>query len=40
MTQTIRPEYLKKLDRIEEEGYGKTFNSIKQLKKINKSYLQ
>ena len=29
----LRPEYLQKLRKIEEEGYGKTFNSIKQLRK-------
>ena len=29
----IRPEYLKKLKRIEKEGYGETFTSIEQLRK-------
>jgi len=29
----LRPEYLKKLKRIEEEGYGETFSSIEQLRK-------
>lgn len=29
----LRPEYLKKLRKIEEEGYGETFNSIEQLRK-------
>jgi len=29
----IRPEYLDKLKRIEQEGYSKTFSSIKELKK-------
>ncbi len=29
----LRPEYLKKLRRVEEEGYGETFNSIEQLRK-------
>jgi hypothetical protein len=29
----LRPEYLEKLKRIEEEGYGETFNSIEQLRK-------
>lgn len=29
----LRPEYLKKLIKIEEEGYGKTFNSIEQLRR-------
>ena len=29
----LRPEYLEKLRKIEEEGYGKTFNSIEQLRK-------
>ena len=34
----LRPEYLEKLRKIEEEGYGETFNSIEQLKKkIKKS---
>lgn len=32
----LRPEYLKKLRKIEEEGYGETLNSIEQLKKIEK----
>lgn len=30
----LRPEYLEKLKRIEKEGYGKTFSSIEQLRKI------
>ncbi len=29
----IRPEYLEKLKKIKEEGYGETFNSINQLRK-------
>ncbi|MBU3906780.1 MAG: DUF2683 family protein [Nanoarchaeota archaeon] len=29
----LRPEYLEKLRKIEEEGYGETFNSIEQLRK-------
>ena len=29
----IRPEYLKKLERIRKEGYGKTFRSIEELRK-------
>ena len=29
----LRPEYLEKLRKIEEEGYGETFNSIRQLRK-------
>ncbi|MEK6757733.1 MAG: DUF2683 family protein [Nanoarchaeota archaeon] len=29
----LRPEYLEKLRKIEEEGYGETFKSIKQLRK-------
>ena len=29
----LRPEYLEKLRKIEEEGYGETFNSITQLRK-------
>jgi len=29
----LRPEYMEKLKRIEREGYGKTFNSIGQLRK-------
>ncbi|MBS3065453.1 DUF2683 family protein [Candidatus Pacearchaeota archaeon] len=29
----LRPEYLGKLQKIEEEGYGKTFDSIVQLRK-------
>ena len=29
----LRPEYLEKLRKIEEEGYGKTFNSIERLRK-------
>ncbi len=30
----IRPEYLEKLKKIEKEGYGKTFTSIEELRKI------
>lgn len=30
----IRPEYLEKLKKIEKEGYGKTFSSIKELRQI------
>ena len=30
----IRPEYLEKLKRIEKEGYGETFSSIEELRKI------
>ncbi len=30
----IRPEYLEKLKKIEKEGYGKTFSSIEELRKI------
>ncbi|MEK6910511.1 MAG: DUF2683 family protein [Nanoarchaeota archaeon] len=34
----LRPEYLVKLKKIENEGYGETFNSIEQLrKKIEKN---
>ena len=34
----LRPEYLKKLKKIQNEGYGKTFNSVEQLRKeIEKS---
>ena len=29
----VRPEYLKKLRRIEKEGYGETFTSIKELRR-------
>lgn len=29
----IRPEYLKRLQRIKEEGYGKTFTSMGELRK-------
>lgn len=29
----LRPEYVEKLKRIEEEGYGETFSSIEQLRK-------
>ena len=29
----LRPEYLKKLEKIEKEGYGETFNSIEQLRR-------
>jgi len=33
----LRPEYLLKLKKIEEEGYGETFNTIEQLReKIEK----
>jgi len=33
----LRPEYLEKLKKIEEEGYGETFNSIEELRqKIEK----
>ena len=28
----LRPEYLKKLERIEKEGYGETFTSIEDLR--------
>jgi hypothetical protein len=28
----LRPEYLERLKKIEEEGYSKTFNSIEQLR--------
>ena len=28
----LRPEYLKKLEKIEKEGYGETFNSIEELR--------
>jgi len=30
----IRPEYLEKLKKIEKEGYGKTFSSIRELREI------
>ncbi|MBI2045409.1 DUF2683 family protein [Candidatus Pacearchaeota archaeon] len=30
----IRPEYLEKLNRIRKEGYGKTFKSIEELRRI------
>jgi len=30
----IRPEYLEKLKKIDKEGYGKTFSSIKELRDI------
>ena len=34
----LRPEYLKKLEKIKKEGYGETFSSIDQLrKKIEKN---
>lgn len=29
----LRPEYLEKLKKIEQEGYSDTFNSIEQLRK-------
>ncbi len=29
----IRPEYLKKLEKIRKEGYGKTFSSVGELRK-------
>ena len=29
----LRPEFLKKLKRIEKEGYGKTFKSINELRR-------
>ena len=29
----LRPEYLEKLKKIREEGYGETFTSIEQLRK-------
>ncbi|MFH0831838.1 MAG: DUF2683 family protein [archaeon] len=29
----LRPEYIEKLKRIEEEGYSETFTSIEQLRK-------
>ncbi len=29
----LRPEYLRKIRKIEKEGYGKTFNSIEELRK-------
>ena len=29
----LRPEYLKKLRKIEKEGYGETFSSIEELRK-------
>jgi len=29
----LRPEYLERLKKIEKEGYGETFNSIKQLRR-------
>lgn len=29
----LRPEYLEKLKRIEEEGYGETFKSVEELRK-------
>jgi len=28
----LRPEYLKKLEKIEKEGYGETFSSIEELR--------
>lgn len=33
----LRPEYLEKLQKIEKEGYGKTFSSIAELRKIIES---
>ena len=30
----LRPEYIKKLQKIEKEGYGKTFKSIKELREL------
>jgi len=30
----LRPEYIDKLKKIEKEGYGKTFKSIEELRKI------
>jgi len=30
----LKPEYIEKLKRIEKEGYGKTFKSISELRKI------
>ena len=33
----LRPEYLKKLKRIEKEGYGKNFTSINELRKYIES---
>jgi alanyl-tRNA synthetase len=29
----LRPEYIEKLQKIEKEGYGKTFSSVEQLRK-------
>lgn len=29
----LRPEYVKKLERLEKEGYGQTFTSVEQLRK-------
>jgi len=29
----LKPEYIEKLKKIEEEGYGETFSSIEQLRK-------
>lgn len=29
----LKPEYIKKLNKIEKEGYGKTFSSIEELRK-------
>lgn len=29
----LRPEYVEKLKKIDKEGYGKTFSSIKELRK-------
>lgn len=29
----IRPEYVKKLEKIEKEGYGETFSSVAELRK-------
>ncbi|MDP3728349.1 MAG: DUF2683 family protein [bacterium] len=33
LEEKLRPEYKEKLKNIEEEGYGKTFSSIGQLRK-------
>ena len=30
----LRPEYIDKLKKIEKEGYGKTFKSIEELRRI------
>lgn len=29
----LRPEYILKLDKIEKEGYGKSFSSVEELRK-------